>query len=557
VDSPASEVLAKEPPASGTGPAATGSGLRSPARPRLIAALAALAVVIVVLILALGGGSGPAPPATGAAALVPSDALLYVNVSLDRARPAVRAALRIAQRFPDFPLASAALQTRVGAIVAGGRSVDFGSQIQPWLGNEAALALLNTTTSTAGSLVILDVRSRPQAMAFVRGEGAAARGTYRGTRLYAYGTGTELAFYSHYLLLGQPASVQTGLDVGAGAAPSLAGSGVYQRASLTEPPGRVLDAYASLAGVRRVLAPQGGLIGAFGSLLYQPALQGVTLSLSPAPDGARVQIHSALDTSLVHLGSVSTKAFTPTLQNVMPDGSILVFDVKGLDHLAPQVLSATSTAGVEGGVGPLLTRLGSALSAEGVNIHQITSIFDRETAVAIVPHGAAPTLVIVARAPNQEQIRTELANLEVPLAQLFKPPQSGPGSVPQFNDHTVAGVTDHQLSLARGLEFDYAVFRGLVVISTSSQGIAEVAARARVLAQDPGFRFALAGRLSRLTALVYLDLRQLLSLGEQTGITSSATYRRLKGDLEAISSIGLTSTRSPGQSSAQVSIRVP
>src|ERR1019366_1758321 len=172
------------------------------------------------------------------------------------------------------------------------------------------------------------------------------------------------------------------IDVNAGSTRSLASSAVYQRAVARESAGRVLDAYASLAGVRRGLTAQGGVLGALGALLYQPALQGVAISLSPASGGARVAVHSALDPGLARVSSPSTAAFTPTLQNVMPTGSILMLDVVGLDRLAPSVLNAGAVAGVAGGIGPLLSRLGSALASEGVNVHDLTSIFSGETAVA-------------------------------------------------------------------------------------------------------------------------------------------------------------------------------
>jgi hypothetical protein len=523
---------------------------------RRIAAAGAAAIVLVVVLVLLLGGSGPAPAANGAAAVVPADALAYVNVSLDRGRPAVKQAVALAARLPDFPLAYAAVETRLGGILSGGRSVDFSSQIAPWLGHEAALALLDTATTTAGSLIVLDVSDRARAQAFIRSEGATAHGSYRGTALFTYRTGSELALVSHFLVLGQDASVRAAVDVAAGAAPSLRSSAAYRRASAGEPSNRVLDAYASLAGVRRVLAPQGGVVGAIGDLLYQPALEGVTLSLSPAAGGARVAIHSALDSSLTRLSPPATPAFTPTLQNVMPTGSILMLDVNGLDRVAPAVLNAGSAAGVAGGIGPLLSRLGGALSSEGVDVHAVTSIFAGESAVAIIPHAKSPTLVIVARTKNMTAVRTKLAQLEIPLAQLFRSPSGGAAAAPRFADRQVAGITDHQLAVANGLELDYSVFRGLVVISTSLEGVTAVAQRARALSQDPAFRFAL-GSPKNVTSLVYLDLRQLLTLGERTGLTSSATYKELRPDLEKIVSIGLTSTRSPGQSSAELSIRVP
>ena len=333
---------------------------------------------------------------------------------------------------------------------------------------------------------------------------------------------------------------------------------LYRRATAAQPAGRVLDAYASLAGVRRLLAPQGGVVGAIGSLLYQPALQGVALSLTPTAQGARLQIHSALDPSLTRLNPPATSVFSPTLESVMPAGSILMFDVSGLDRVAPSVLNAGAAAGVAGGLGPLLTRLGGALSAEGVNVKQLTSIFHPETAVAIVPHAGRPALVLVARTRNEAQIRTELASAQAPLEQLFTPTSSsGPGKIPVFNDRTVDGVTAHQLQLANGFELDYAVFRGLVVISTSLDGVAAIAARSHPLAADPGFRYALGARPARITALVYLDVGRLLTLGEQTGLTSSATYRLLRSDLTRVTAMGLSSTRSASATDSELAIHIP
>ena len=97
------------------------------------------------------------------------------------------------------------------------------------------------------------------------------------------------------LVIGQDARVRAAIDVAAGATPSLAGSAVYRRAVAGEGGGSVLDAYASAAGVRRVLADQSGMLGAVGYLLSQPALQGVAIALTPTQKGAAIRIHSALD----------------------------------------------------------------------------------------------------------------------------------------------------------------------------------------------------------------------------------------------------------------------
>ena len=245
----------------------------------------------------------------------------------------------------------------------------------------------------------------------------------------------------------------------------------------------------------------------------------------------------------------------------MPAGSILMLDVTGLDRVAPRVLNAGASAGVAGGLGPLLSRLGTALSSEGVNVADIVSIFDRETAVAIVPHGDQPDPGD--RRPHARpgaRPQTELAQLEVPLAQLFAPAGKSSQSAPVFNDRTVDGVTAHQLPLTNGFQLDYAVFRGLVVISTSLPGVAAVAQSGQPLAADPAFRAVLGGRPRRMTSLVYADPGPAPEPGQQTGLTGSSTVTAAESDLRKIAAIGLVSAiggSAKADSTTQVTIQIP
>ena len=243
-----------------------------------IAGLIALAAVVATSLR-----STEPPPATGAAALVPGDALAYVHLSTDTTRPAVRRAIALEHRLPDAPLAAGALTARLGAIftrsAAAAGTFDL-RDVRPWLGKEAAFALLNTQSTTAGSLILLDVRNRARAQAFLARSGATTAGSYRGVTELGYRPGTVLAFVRHYLAIGQPASVQGAIDVADGSAPSLAANSAYARAAAPEPADRVFDAYLSDSGVHRVLAPRGGLLGALGQLLLEPALSATTISLS-------------------------------------------------------------------------------------------------------------------------------------------------------------------------------------------------------------------------------------------------------------------------------------
>jgi hypothetical protein len=531
-------------------------------RTRAVLALGLVLLVIGIAWAASRSGSGDQgpPPATGAAAVVPADALAYVHLSIDPSRLGVKRALAVAARMPGLPSLAATLAARLGALGRGGDTIDFARDVQPWLGKEAALALLDTSTSTAGALIVLDVSDRPRATAFLLKSGATGFGSYRGVPLYTRSPSTELAFVSHYLVIGQAASVHAAIDVAAGGAPSLEHDPTYERAAAGEPDGRVLDAYASAAGVRRVLASQGGLAGALGALLYQPALSGVTASVSAAAPGLRITIHSALEPSLAGLGS-SARTFTPTLEGQLPAGSLLALDTDGLDRLAPKVLSAGTTGGLAGGVGTLLARLGAALSSEGVNVSQLRSLFDGEAAFAIAPglgpggSATSPGLIIVARVPDEQRAQTLLASAELPLALLVRAPNTA--QTPAWSDRTVGGVTAHQLSLPGRPEIDYAVFRGLVVISTSLDGIAAVAAGRATLSSSGSYRLALADRPSRVTSLLFLDFSQLLKLGEQTGLIGGARFTQLRGALQTIRAVGLVSTGGEADSTAELSLQIP
>ena len=527
-----------------------------------VAGLAALALGIT-----MSRRAPEAPPATGAAALVPSDALAYIHLSTDPTRPAVKQAIRLAGRFPDAPTLIAALNNRLGAILsrpgAPAGAFDFAGDVRPWLGREAAFALLNTTSTTAGSLIVLDVANRPRAQAFLDRSGATPVRVYRGVTELRYRRGTVLAFVRHYLAIGQRSSVQRAIAAADGSASSLQGNPSYRSAASAEPADRVLDAYISPSGLRRVLAPRGGALRALATLLFQPAVAGTTISLSALPGGARVTVHNALDPALARLSGAPPAPFTPTLTPLLPAGSPLVLDVKGLGHAAPTVLSATAAAGIAGRIGPLLHRLGTALASEGVDVRQAVSLFSGETAVGLspaassgagAPHGSA--LVIVTRTSHQEATRELLASLQGPLAQLFPPPSTGPGQAAEWSDVQVAGVSAHQLAIAPGLQLDYAVFRGLVVVSTSLRAIGGVVKHARSLADEPAYHAALGAAPNRVTSLLFLDFSQLLSLGERMGLTRSARLTALRSDLEKIRATGLASTRGEADTTAELFLQI-
>lgn len=515
-----------------------------------LAALFAIAAAVTAIVLT----SGPAPPATGAARLVPANALLYLDVSTDPSRPSVQQALASLRRVPAAALLSAVVTGRLDAMLAGssGRTVDFATEVRPWLGREAAFAVLDSSGPSAGTLIVLDVRNRAKARSFLAAESATPDGVYRDIPLLRQPSGTTLAFVGRYLVLGQAASVMAALDTARGSAPSLAANRVYARATGGEPPDRVLGLYVPWAGVTRALAPSGGLLGALGVLLDQPALSAAAVSVSPSAGGLAVRVHSVL------IGAAGTRQFTPSLAGVLPAGSTMLLDVGSLRGAFAKLLAAASKVGVAGRAAELLGRLGSALSADGVNLNQLFAIFGGEAAFAVVPGrgGSAPAPVVVARTAHPAAARAELGSLEGPLTQAFTPPTGGAGVVPEIAASSVAGATVSQLTLAPGLQFDWTVWHGLVVLSTSPRALANVISHRRALADEPSYQAATAGLPTTATSLVFFDLDPLLRLGEQTGLIGSGTFAALRPYLEQIRAIGLVSTSGGSETTTELQLQI-
>jgi hypothetical protein len=243
---------------------------------------------------------------------------------------------------------------------------------------------------------------------------------------------------------------------------------------------------------------------------------------------------------------------------VLPDGSMLLLDVARLDSGAPRLLNALGSMGVAGGVQPLVRRLGSALSAQGVDLQKVLSLLHGEAALALIPGvaGAGPAPAIIARVPDQAVARQTLANLEVPLQQLFPAPGAGPGQEAEWNDDQVAGITVHQLGVAPGLQLDYAVFDGLAVVSTSADAIGAVARHTRPMAADAAYRRAVGEQAARVTSLVFLDFSQLLSLAEQTGLAHGARIGGIGPDLARIHAVGLKSTAGDNDTTAELFLQI-
>jgi hypothetical protein len=487
---------------------------RLPGGPRRQAALAALLVVIVIaavaalLLATSGGGQGP-PPAGRAARLVPAGALVFVHLSTDGSRPGTQRALKLARRLPGFQGQRASLIRR---LTAPGCGVDVRA-LHP---KEAALAFLDLGSGTAGSLVLVDAAGATKAPA----ERTCAT--------------VQVARVGGFYAIGQPQAIQAAQQLAQGKGRALADDPGYRRATRALPAGRVADAWVTKAGLERLLVPQGGLLGTLGAIVDQPGLRAAALGLSAAPGGARMTIR------YLRAPGSAGKPFAPTLAGELPANAIAYVGMRGVSG-AGRLLGLTGTG--TAGLAPLLARAGKDLAP-------LLRLFGGEVALTITPGAQAPVLTLTTRTRDEAAARAALAAAQAPLARLLRAPGA---KLPAW--HRRGGVV--QLRPPGGIELDYGVFGGKVVVSTQAAGVDAVRRAKAPLSGTAEWSKAIGKSPTGVTSLVFLDLTQLLGLAEQSGLSGDRTYLSVRDDLRMVRAVGARTASEGDESTAELFLLIP
>jgi hypothetical protein len=449
-----------------------------------------VAALVVAMALVLGGADGGASgrgPASGAARLVPADALVYVHLSTDRGRAATAAAAKVADRFPSWPALRDGIVKRLQA-----PGCDIAAKALK-TADEAALAIFDTGGGrTANSLVLVDTGAAHPG-AGQRGCGALSS-QYVGT----------------FLAIGQPESLRLAEQLQQGKGASLADAAGPQKAFGELPADRVADGWVSRDGLRRLLAPQGGLLGAAGVLFDQPALRGAAFGLSAGGDRARLVVKSQLDPKLARSTASGFHKFKPTLAADVPASAMAYLGVSNVAPALQRVLAAAGSGSK--GLAPLVGGLDQSLR----------KVFPGEAAIVLTSAAPAPVLTILAAAKDEAATRDALAAL--------------PAAVRK--------------------RFTTAVWDGKVAVSTDPKGIAAMKAGGRHLTDTAQWSKALGNHPDLVSSLVFLDFSRLLTLGEQTGLGRSSAYRGAKADLSKVRAIGAHTSGNDSESTAEISLLI-
>jgi hypothetical protein len=435
-------------------------------------------------------------PGGRAAELVPASALAFARLDTDPVDPAAR---RLASLAPKLPGYSAARDAALKAVSPAPGAFDLQRDVRPWLGDEAAVALVDLGGGRFGSLVIASVRDEPKAEALLQRVGGARPATrYRDTVVRRFGGGNAAAFVPGFLVAGPELAVQRAIDVSRGDAPALARAAAFERALAGAR--RPAEVYVAPRGLRAVT---GGVPRAIAALLDQPGLR--ALGAAAAADGRGLRIRAR------SVGTGKPRGTVSALAARAPAGAIAMV-------AAPDARAAAAAAGRVGGAGVLdsvrgVLSIEASLDAD----HDLLGRLQGFTAW-IATGAAAPVIGLAAHTDDPKGLREVLARVQDPVARALAEDPDAPAA---FDSKEVAGVDAFTLRVSEAFQPTYAISGDTVVAATDPRAVAAFLTRGGArLTASPAFRSTLAAVPPQTESLGFFDVRQLLALGEQTGLTA-------------------------------------
>jgi hypothetical protein len=491
-------------------------------------------------------GGDVCPPPDDAAKLVPADALGYVHVDTDTSSGQYEAAAAIAARIPSLARQFA------GRLVAqlpatGGRNASFSDEVRPWLGDEAALALL-PAAGRPQEIELLSVANSGAAGSYqtrLAGPGSETI-RYRGVNLVRGRSGVASAIVGGFLVIGTTVGTEAVIDVETSAqgTQSLSDSSAAKiRDEL--PAQRVADAYFSPAGAAVIAGRPTGLLSSLAPFFAPRATDGVAMGVVAGSDGLDLKIRSALDPRRAAAKPgffAAFPTFEPSLAAKLPAKTLAYI---GIGHAGRAVASLLAQANTEEpGLARALTKaVASARKASGLHLSgDLLTALGTEGAVALepAPPGGAPYVLYLGAGIDPKQARAELAHLERPLARALG--STGPGR-PKFRSTNVAGVKVQTLDVSPAIQLGYAVVGDDLVVATNPAGVAAVANGG--LSSTDDYSAATSGLETPSSLLGYLDLHGLVTLAEQAGLANDPAYATFAPDVHQLKAFAISVRATP------------
>jgi hypothetical protein len=483
-------------------------------------------------------------PSNDTIAYVPRNAVIYAHLTVNSDSHQWELAGDLRDELPNF---TALLQSDTSTLATpAGHPVDLSHDVLPWAKDDLALIGVPGPKKTTPEAYIAGVGDEAKATQFAAGlspGGKTKQAKVSGASLTVYSNGFATARSGDQLLFGNVAAVRAGLAAKSGQVPELEGSG-EDSARDGLPDVRLAEVYLSRVGVQRLLAGRQGSATQLGTFVDYGATTGMAASVSARDDGVEVNLVSELDKALEQRSPTVFAALPQFEPGLADDVGSKALGYIGVGDLGPALNKALATAGsaAQGLAGSLRALAQSLQKQAGVDpLKDLLPALGGQAALVAEPTDTVPYASLIVDGVDENKATDALASLQGPLAKSLG--TAGP-QVTSFQSKDVDGVTVHSVQISPSVDLSYAVFDGKLVISTQPEGIDQVRSSGGNLADTDAYENATDRLPDRVSALVFLNLDEVLGLAQQAGLAEDPLYASLSEDISHVQALGLAVTGS-------------
>jgi len=517
------------------------------------------------------------PPPDDVVGLIPGDALLYLHVNTDDSTEQYQRAVTLAGELPTV-----AQQIVAQLPGAAGAGIEYGRDVRPWLGGEAAITLIPAAGDDLDQALLLEVGDEAGAQRFVDElVGKDARNEdYNEVAVTSRGD-VATATVAGFLVLGPETAVRRVIDTDLEAGRSLDDSAAADDVRDELSDDSLVQAYVSEQGARDLFRA-GAPLGSFEAFVNSDATTGTGAALTVGDDELEIETASLLDSERLSSSPGffdGFPEFEPVLADELSARSLAYLGLGDPEQSAKALITQAQAeapglfAGFEdfsqqlADVGKvnfereLLPLLGGevALGIEPppggeseLGGGDSDSAIEPELPQGIEPGGPAPLpeepgeltfsgvpyLSFVADEVDEEAARKALADLQVPISEALDPGEGG--QAPVFEGTEIEGLQARSLRISPTVNLTYATFDDKLVVATDPAGVKQIKAGDSSLDDADGYERATDGFADELSALLlYFNVGDLLALAEQEGLGADPAYALFAQEIRKLEGMGL------------------
>lgn len=460
-------------------------------------ALIVLAVLPLVVGCGSSAGSGPA-----GATVAPASAELFLSVRTDSGSDQWKQAANIFDAFPDGDKAIQGILDQLGA-----QGIDFARDVEPALGPETDLVGLDLGKSEIVGLTQPEDVAKLKAL-LARADEAFFTRDVDGWTAFADSTAVLDRFES---------AREDG---------TLEGSSDYQGAIAEVDQDALALFYLKGGGLQGTIQQEGNLPpGALGALFPDGKSPSLAMSLKAEENGLRVGGAAKL---AADEGGFAPENFRAELPKEVPGGALVYAGFNDFESS----LSALRDVLAEGA--PDFDRDLARIEASlGVSLEEdVFPLFSGETALYVRPGFLIPEVTLVTQVDDEDAAMATVGKLIAGLGEYLPAAQ-------RAQDVDIDGVQAKEIPVSPPVSLYWAAFDGHLVLSSSSEGIAELRKDDERLADDRDFRDALerAGVPDETNGFVYVNLHD--ALPYVLGLVGGGVPATVRANLEPLDQLVL------------------